>query len=306
MACMKILITGINGAVGWNLANRFNLDGNTVFGTFRSSPPPEIQPSRPNPGATYFPLDLGNPHSLKNQLDALPEDIDSIIHCAAMTDVNLCEHEETIAYLINSEGTRLIADLAKKRKIFLIYLSTDFVFPGNHECYQEDSEPSPQGIYGKSKLEGEKYVLDLKDSAVIRFTPLDHPLRLEHHSKTLVSWLKNHQPDSSPIRLFDDKTFSPVSSFELYELCNHILNNQNQSASIPSGIWHCCSREILSVFEMGMIISRFYNLPIRLEKSSFPDNEYGQIRPKNSGLRSTRYPSKTVLKILSQFDQGSN
>ena len=303
---MKILITGVNGAVGWNLANQFSLAGHSVLGTYRNSLPPTLPISNLPSNPSYFPLDLSNHDAIEKQLEVLPQDIDLIIHCAAMTDVDLCQREGDLAMLINAQGTRKIVKLASERKIFLIYLSTDFVFPGNELFYEEDCSPAPRGIYGASKLEGEKFVLDWKDSAIIRFTPIHHPLRLAHHSKTLISWLRNQPCNESPIKLFDDKTFSPVSSFELFELCMLILKKRTLNPLDARGIWHCCSQEILSVYELGLMIRQFFNLPVLLEKSSFPNNEYGLIRPQNSGLRSTRYPSKSIAQILSQFRGESN
>jgi len=302
---MKIFITGINGAVGWNLANLFHSEGYDVLGTFRQAQPPNLPGESSKPAQSYYPLDLGDTSLASSQLEAIPQDLDAIIHCAAFTDVNLCQREMEMAERINTEGTRQILNAAKDRNAFLIYLSTDFVFPGSGLNYREDSATGPRGIYGQTKLKGEDHVLEYESSAVIRFTPLDHPLHLPHHSNTFVRWLQSQKADSPPLRLFTDKTFSPVSAVELFELSKHILTKVNQNSSDRSGVWHSCSKEILSVFEAGAMVRDYLGLPVQLEGSKFPDNEYGAIRPQHSGLISTRYPSKPLLSILSQFHKGA-
>lgn len=72
-----------------------------------------------------------------------------------MTDVDLCEDEIDIAYRINSDGTRNMAQAAENIGAKIIYVSTDFVFDGDKGYYSEDDEVNPLGIYAKSKYDGE-------------------------------------------------------------------------------------------------------------------------------------------------------
>ncbi|MFQ5963521.1 MAG: dTDP-4-dehydrorhamnose reductase [Candidatus Scalinduaceae bacterium] len=84
-----------------------------------------------------------------------------IINCAAYNLVDEAEAKSELAYMVNSNAVRNLAELCKENNIFLVHYSTDYVFDGKKQAlYTEDDEPNPLNIYGKSKLEGEQIVRD--------------------------------------------------------------------------------------------------------------------------------------------------
>jgi len=94
--------------------------------------------------------------------------IETIINTAAYTAVDLAETESALAFHINSLGARNLAMISKEFQIKLIHISTDYVFDGtNYKPYTEIDKPNPMSVYGHSKLEGEKAVLELAYSAYI-------------------------------------------------------------------------------------------------------------------------------------------
>jgi dTDP-4-dehydrorhamnose reductase len=94
--------------------------------------------------------------------------IETIINTAAYTAVDLAETESALAFHINSLGVRNLALISQEFKIKLIHISTDYVFDGtNYKPYTEQDITNPMSVYGKSKLEGEKAVLELAYSAYI-------------------------------------------------------------------------------------------------------------------------------------------
>lgn len=94
--------------------------------------------------------------------------IEAIINTAAYTAVDLAETESALAFHINSLGVRNLALISQEFKIKLIHISTDYVFDGtNYKPYTEQDLTNPISVYGKSKLEGEKSVLELAYSAYI-------------------------------------------------------------------------------------------------------------------------------------------
>jgi dTDP-4-dehydrorhamnose reductase len=94
--------------------------------------------------------------------------IETIINTAAYTAVDLAETESALAFHINSLGTRNLALISQEFQIKLIHISTDYVFDGtNYKPYTEQDITNPMSVYGKSKLEGEKAVLELAYSAYI-------------------------------------------------------------------------------------------------------------------------------------------
>lgn len=94
--------------------------------------------------------------------------IETIINTAAYTAVDLAETESALAFHINSFGARNLALISQEFQIKLIHISTDYVFDGtNYKPYNEQDITNPMSVYGKSKLEGEKSVLELAHSAYI-------------------------------------------------------------------------------------------------------------------------------------------
>jgi len=94
--------------------------------------------------------------------------IETIINTAAYTAVDLAETESALAFHINSLGARNLAMISQEFQIKLIHISTDYVFDGtNYKPYTEIDKPNPMSVYGHSKLEGEKAVLELAYSAYI-------------------------------------------------------------------------------------------------------------------------------------------
>ena len=92
--------------------------------------------------------------------------IETIINTAAYTAVDLAETESALAFHINSLGARNLAMISQEFQIKLIHISTDYVFDGtNYKPYTEIDKPNPMSVYGHSKLEGEKAVLELAYSA---------------------------------------------------------------------------------------------------------------------------------------------
>ena len=91
--------------------------------------------------------------------DAKP---DFLIHTAALTNVDQCEHEPENAYLVNGVGARNITIACEDIKCPVMYVSTDYVFDGEKGSpYNELDDTNPVNIYGLSKLMGERFVRDL-------------------------------------------------------------------------------------------------------------------------------------------------
>lgn len=92
-----------------------------------------------------------------------------LIHGAALTNVDGCEESPELAQRINTEGTKNLADSCRKYDCQMVYISTDYVFDGTKkEPYTENDKPNPQSVYGRTKLGGEKYVLDFPNSYIVR------------------------------------------------------------------------------------------------------------------------------------------
>src|SRR5690606_35196652 len=94
--------------------------------------------------------------------------IDFCVNCAAYTNVDLAETEVEQAFKINADGVKFLAQECAEQKATLIHISTDYGFDGkSFEPYLPDDKPNPINVYGKSKLEGEKWALTLNPKTII-------------------------------------------------------------------------------------------------------------------------------------------
>lgn len=148
---MRIAVTGQAGQVVTSLVERGGLLGHDV-----------IAIGRPQ-------LDLSDPESVARALAAATPDV--IVSAAAYTAVDKAETESDLAFSVNGAGAGAVAEAAKRLGVPLVHISTDYVFDGTLERpYHEGDPTAPTGVYGASKLAGEKAVLaTLPDnSAVLR------------------------------------------------------------------------------------------------------------------------------------------
>ncbi len=93
---------------------------------------------------------------------------DAVVHAAALTDVDKCELEKELAWKTNVEATENLVQLCRKRGVFLVYVSTDYVFDGEKGMYKETDNPAPINNYGLTKLKGEEAVQALDNHCIAR------------------------------------------------------------------------------------------------------------------------------------------
>ena len=143
---MTILITGVTGALGTELKKLF---------------PSSLSP-------TSHELDITDK---KKVIDFIKNnDIDTIIHTAALTKIRPCEENKPLAWKTNVEGTKNLVEavLESKKDIYFIYISTACVFDGHVGMYKENSIPYPENFYALTKLIGEHEVNKLSKYLIIR------------------------------------------------------------------------------------------------------------------------------------------
>ncbi|MBN2782446.1 MAG: dTDP-4-dehydrorhamnose reductase [Campylobacterales bacterium] len=147
----NVLVTGSNGQVGSELRE---LSSNYPY-KFYFTDKKE--------------LDISNLEDIRRYMTQ--NSIDTIINCAAYTAVDKAESEQELADKINHLAVKNLAMLSNEFSIKLIHISTDYVFDGtNFKPYSEDDTTNPQSVYGSTKLDGEKVMMEynLKNSIIIR------------------------------------------------------------------------------------------------------------------------------------------
>ena len=141
---MKILVTGANGQLGYDVCKVLKERSIDYIGTTRKD------------------LDFTDYEMTKAFIEKMKPD--AIIHCGAYTAVDKAEDEESECYKVNVNGTENIANICKQNDIKMMYISTDYVFPGTGDkAYEVDDHTSPLGVYGSTKLQGENKVKELLD-----------------------------------------------------------------------------------------------------------------------------------------------
>ena len=118
---------------------------------------------------------------------------DAVIHCSAYTAVDKAEDEPEVCQRVNALGTENIAKICKEIDAKMVYISTDYVFPGNgEEFYEVDSPTGPQNIYGRTKLAGEIAVKNVLDKYFIVRSSWVFGINGSNFVKTMLKLGKEH------------------------------------------------------------------------------------------------------------------
>ena len=144
---MKILITGINGLVG-----------NSLFKLLQNSDHKLFFSSRNLDGLANYKVDISNKGEVNDFFMSQKPDI--VINCAGRNDIDFLENNPEEARSINSISPGIIAKKCQQNNSKLIHISTDSVFDGENGMYSENDLPNPKNVYAKTKLEGEKRVIN--------------------------------------------------------------------------------------------------------------------------------------------------
>lgn len=145
---MRVLVTGVSGQLGYDVARVLTQRGIEYRGTSSKE------------------LDITDRAAVEHLMQAYRPD--AVIHCAAYTKVDLAEDEPERCWAVNADGTRNLAAACREIGAKMLYISTDYVFPGTGEQFRRTDDPvSPVNTYGRSKLAGELAVQSLLETYFI-------------------------------------------------------------------------------------------------------------------------------------------
>jgi dTDP-4-dehydrorhamnose reductase len=226
---MRILITGIDGQVGYSLMN--NLIKHKLIGLTRQD------------------CDLTKPDQIKRVIDLHKPDL--IINPAAYTNVDQAEENSELAFKINRDAPRRMAKKAREYNIPFIHFSTDYVFDGEKEdAYKEEDETIPLNIYGQSKLAGEEAVQKVGGQYYIFRTSWVYAERGRNFYLTMREL--SHERDE--IKVVIDQIGVPTSSAFIAEQIKKIIpqlheNNTGLYHLVPDGScsWYEFAKRIIAI-----------------------------------------------------------
>ncbi len=177
-------------------------------------------------------VDIASPRDLESFASAQSEKIDWIVNCAAYTNVDKAEDETEPARKINADGPRNIGRLAHKIGSKVLHVSTDYVFDGNGTRPWREGDPAnPIGVYGLTKRDGERALLEEnKPSYIVRTAWL-----YGKHGKNFVSTMLRLMKEKSEIGVVSDQRGTPTWARDLAEALIAIIT----TPEVPFGIYHC-------------------------------------------------------------------
>lgn len=165
-------------------------------------------------GLTRSECDITDPAALKQAIGDLRPQV--VINAAAYTAVDQAEEDVDAARAANADAPALIADLCAQQAARLVHLSTDFVFDGTgHKPYLPDAQPSPLGVYGQSKWQGEQAVLERGPGSVILRTSWVYAPRGHNFVLTMLRLMR----ERGEVKVVSDQIGSPTSTLGLAKAC---------------------------------------------------------------------------------------
>ena len=146
---------------------------------------------------------------------------DFCINCAAYTAVDKAEEEKEVAFLVNAEAVKCLAEACKKLNCTLLHISTDFVFDGTKATpYTETDIPNPINVYGASKLKGEQYVQELLEKYFIIRTSWVY----SEYGNNFVKTMLRLGSERDEISVVDNQFGSPTYARNLAEVIIKIIS----------------------------------------------------------------------------------
>jgi dTDP-4-dehydrorhamnose reductase len=268
----RILVTGATGQLGAYLIRELTGQGADFVAWCHSG-------SGSLAGIAARPVELGNAVSTASAFrDASPE---VVIHAAAIAAVADCARDPQRADAVNHRGTAMLAELTTAAGAKFVFVSTDLVFDGERAPYREDAVPSPLSIYGRTKAEAERAVLEFPQHVVARVSLLFGPSRNGRSSffDLQTSALRNGQS----IRVFHDEWRTPLALTTAAQALVAIARSD------VTGIIHVGGPERLSRLEMGQRLAAHLGVDQSLIASVSRTTVPGEPRPPDTSLDSRRW-----------------
>ena len=261
----KVLVVGATGFLGRSLAEAG----------------PEMVPSArvPPASADWIRLNLEDARSIGAALDEVQPGW--VINTAAVTSVDGCETDPDRAHLVHVDAVSSLARACGDRNVRLVQLSTNYVFDGKDGPYDEDDPPNPLGVYGRTKLEGERVALSACEACVVRTAVLYgyHPAARPN----FVTWALNELRAGNPIRVVTDEWSNPTYLPSLVASIRRLMANN------ATGIYHLAGLDYLTRFEMVEVLCDVFGLAGEIVTPVLSE-DLGQAarRPLRAGLRTSR------------------
>jgi len=273
---MRILVTGASGLLGLNVClagsashQMVGVDRNPLFGAPFES----------------LTLDLLEEDASRRLLETVKPE--ALIHCAALADMEACEKDPSGSFRLNGELPGHLAAACRQQGVRMVHISTDGVFDGFKDgFYVETDMPNPQGVYARSKRQGELAVLDADPAAAV--ARVNFFGWSSKGGRSLAEFFVNNLQAGRLVNGFQDVHFCPLFVGDLAELLFAMLDRH------LSGIYHVVGSQMTSKYDFGVAIARTFGLDPGLIKPMSVE-ESGLTARRSHNLRLSVHKLSTAL-----------
>jgi len=265
----RILITGVNGLLGINLAQETMAEHDIVGvdrGKLVNAPFKILKADLLDYGAVDLMLDTARP--------------DWMINCAALANLEACENAPDLARRLNIDLPAQMAKACKARDIHFVHISTDAVFDGKlNSFYKEEDETNPLGVYAQTKLDGERAVLAENPNVIV--TRVNFYGWSLTGQRSLAEFFFHNLANNKGMSGFTDVKFCPMLANDTARTLIKMLRKG------LSGLYHLVGPQAMSKYQFGVEIARKFRL------------REGEISPKsiNTSSLSARRSNNLCLSI---------
>lgn len=264
---MKILITGAKGMLAKAVIDQFK-DNNELILTDVSE------------------LDITDENNTNEFITRIKPKY--IINCAAYTAVDKAEEDIELAKKVNSIGPKNLAIAAKKNDAILIHISTDYVFNGEldiSKSYIEDDEIAPVTVYGKTKAEGEKNIIENCDKYYILRTAW-----LYGDGNNFVRTMIKLGKEKEEINVVSDQHGSPTYTVDLASIISQVIEKK-----LPYGIYHSTNEGFTTWYDFTKKIFEIANINCKVNPVTSEEFIRPAKRPKNSKMSKSKLLENGVI-----------
>ena len=199
----------------------------------------------------------------------------AVIHCAAYTAVDAAEDDKELCYAVNETGSEYIAEACKAVDAKMMYISTDYVFPGTGDTFYEPNDSKgPQNVYGAAKLAGEIKVQDILDKYFIVRISWVFGVNGKNFVKTMLNLAKTHDA----LTVVDDQIGSPTYTADLARLLVDMIVTDKY------GAYHATNEGICTWYEFACEIFKQAGVDIKVRPVTSEAFKTKAKRPLNSRM----------------------
>ncbi len=274
---MKILILGSNGQVGFELTQIVD----SAIALTRDQ------------------VDFSVPGQISEIIDQYKPDI--VVNAVAYTAVDKAESEPSLAMLINAVAVQELARVCAKHDAWCIHYSTDYVFDGSADTPYKETDPvNPLGIYGQTKLAGERYIQAETDKHIILRTSWVYSWRGANFVKTMLRLADERES----LNVVNDQHGCPTYAGDIALVTKHIIEQLNKNPQL-NGIYHLTGSDSTTWFEFAKAIFECSGKTISLNPIATTEFPTPAKRPKYSILDNAKLESRFGL-VLPGYKQSLN